>query len=94
MSTTPVEYITSIVDKLRGNAVVAWGPSPRASIALMSVGRAVAFMNGRNYVKPSDVKKYAVWILQHRIGIKPEHEIEGATMAGVVNDVLAAVDAV
>ena len=89
-----VEYIASIVDALRENPVVAWGPSPRASIALTNVGRASAFMNGQNYVKPGDVKKYAVRILRHRIGIKPENEIEGVTTAQVVSDVLAEVDAI
>ncbi|HDR53383.1 MAG TPA: MoxR family ATPase [archaeon] len=93
VSEPAIEYITAIVEKLRQSPVVAWGPSPRASIALMSVGRVVAFQNNRGYVAPSDIKRYAVWVLQHRIGIKPEHEAEGATTTGVVSDVLAAVDA-
>ena len=88
-----IEYITSIVDKLRESPVVAWGPSPRASIALMSIGRASAFLNERPYVTPGDVRRHAVQILQHRIGIKPENEIEGVTTSGVVSDVLAEVDA-
>jgi len=94
VSENVMEYIASIVNALRENPVVAWGPSPRASIALTNVGRAAAFMDGRNYVKPGDVKKYAVRILRHRIGIKPENEIEGVTTAQVVSDVLAEVDAV
>lgn len=89
-----VEYIASVVDSLRENPVVAWGPSPRASIALINVGRTSAFMDGRNYVKPRDVNRYAIRVLRHRIGIKPENEIEGVTTAQVVNDVLAQVDAV
>ncbi|MBR9681263.1 MAG: MoxR family ATPase [Candidatus Altiarchaeota archaeon] len=87
-----VEYITAIVMELRKNPVVAWGPSPRASIALMSVGRAVAYLDERNFVTPTDVNKYAIWTLQHRIGIKPENEIEGVTTSGVVKDTLEKVD--
>jgi len=89
-----VEYIASIVNGLRENPVVAWGPSPRASIALLNVSRSVAYLGERNYVTPGDVKKYAVRILQHRLGIKPENEIEGITTASVVNDILSQVDAI
>ncbi|MBR9679480.1 MAG: MoxR family ATPase [Candidatus Altiarchaeota archaeon] len=88
-----IEYITEIVTKLRDNPVVAWGPSPRASIALMNIGQAVALVNERSYVTPGDVRKYAVWTLHHRIGIKPENEIEGVTTTQVVNDTLEQVDA-
>lgn len=88
-----IEYITTIVEKLRESAVVAWGPSPRASIAMMAVGRTSAFLNERAYVIPGDVKRHAISILQHRIGIKPENEIEGVTTSGVVSDVLDEVDA-
>ena len=88
-----IEYITTIVDKLRESAVVAWGPSPRASIAMMAVGRVSAFLNERAYVTPGDVNRHAVSVLQHRIGIKPENEIEGVTTSGVVSDILDEVDA-
>ncbi len=94
VSSNIIEYITSIVTGLRKNPVVAWGPSPRASIALMHVGRALAYLNERNFVTPEDINQYAVWTLQHRIGVKPENEIEGVTTAGVVGDVLEQVDAV
>ncbi len=89
-----MEYIASVVDGLRNNPVVAWGPSPRASIALLNVGRAVALSDDRGYVVPGDVRKYAVELLQHRIGVKPESEIEGVTNARVVEDVLQEVDAI
>lgn len=87
-----VDFITSIVTTLRTNPLVAWGPSPRASIALLNVGRASAYLSGRVYVSPDDVAKYAADILNHRIGIKPENEIEGVTTRKVVNDVLSQVD--
>jgi len=89
-----IEYVASIVSALRENPVVAWGPSPRASLALINVSRAVAFSENRTYVKPRDVRKFAVEILQHRIGIKPESETEGVTTKKVVTDVLEQVDAV
>ena len=89
-----IEYITSIVTDLRKNSVVAWGPSPRASIALMMVGRTAAFLEGRNFISPADVNKFAVEILSHRIGIKPESEVEGVTTSGVVSDILSQVDAI
>ncbi len=89
-----IKYITQIVTKLRESPVVAWGPSPRASIALMNVGRASAFLGERNFVSPLDVNKFAIEILNHRIGIKPENEIEGVTTKSVVSDVLSQVDTI
>ncbi|MBR9689492.1 MAG: MoxR family ATPase [Candidatus Altiarchaeota archaeon] len=94
VSENVVEYIASIVSELRENPVIAWGPSPRASIALLNVSRSVAYLDGRAYVTPADVKKYAIRILRHRIGVKPENEIEGVTTDGVATDVLGQVDAI
>ncbi len=87
------KYIVDIVCSVRERPEVVWGPSPRASIALMNVSRALALIEGRNFVKPSDVNKYAVWILQHRIGIKPEYETEGISNKDIIIDVLSKVDA-
>lgn len=94
VSDNVVDYITTIIDTLRKNPVVAWGPSPRASIALMSIGRTLAYLDERTFVTPEDIETYLIWTLQHRIGIKPENEIEGVTTAGVIKDVLKQVDTV
>jgi len=72
-----VRYIVNITNVIRGMEEVALGPSPRASIHLYKLSRALAFINGRDYVIPDDVKFLAPYVLTHRLRLKPEYEVEG-----------------
>jgi MoxR-like ATPase len=65
-----LQYIVNIVHALRRHPLNTYGPSPRGSIALLKMARALALLNGRNYVTPDDVKKAAVAVLTHRIAPK------------------------
>jgi MoxR-like ATPase len=65
-----LQYIVNIVHALRRHPLNTYGPSPRGSIALLKMARALALLNGRNYVTPDDVKKVAVAVLAHRIALK------------------------
>ncbi|MEM0483283.1 MAG: MoxR family ATPase [Pyrobaculum sp.] len=65
-----IQYIVRIAQALRTHPLNAYGPSPRGSIALMKISRALALLDGRNYVVPDDVKKAAVAALAHRIAPK------------------------
>ncbi|WP_333638666.1 MoxR family ATPase [Pyrobaculum aerophilum] len=65
-----IQYIVRIAQALRTHPLNAYGPSPRGSIALMKISRALALLDGRNYVAPDDVKKAAVAALAHRIAPK------------------------
>jgi len=65
-----LQYIVNIVHALRRHPLNTYGPSPRGSIALLKMARALALLNGRNYVTPDDVKKAAVAVLAHRIAPK------------------------
>ncbi|RFA95044.1 AAA family ATPase [Pyrobaculum aerophilum] len=65
-----IQYIVRIAQALRTHPLNAYGPSPRGSIALMKISRALALLGGRNYVVPDDVKKAAVAALAHRIAPK------------------------
>jgi MoxR-like ATPase len=65
-----VQYIVKISQSLRTHPLNTYGPSPRGSIALMKMARALALLDGRNYVTPDDVKKAAVAALAHRIAPK------------------------
>ena len=71
-----VEYIVSIVDRLRNHPDVLSAPSSRAGISLYKCGRALAMLEGRDYVIPDDVKRLAVPAMEHRITIKPEAEMD------------------
>ncbi|MGC8994017.1 MAG: AAA family ATPase [Pyrobaculum sp.] len=65
-----VQYIVKISQSLRAHPLNTYGPSPRGSIALMKMARALALLDGRNYVTPDDVKKAAAAALAHRIAPK------------------------
>lgn len=73
------DYITLIADSLRKNQDVSMAPSSRGTGALYKGSRAVAFMRGRDYVIPDDVKLLAIPVLEHRIRVKSEAEIDGVT---------------
>ncbi|MCG2867605.1 MAG: MoxR family ATPase, partial [Vulcanisaeta sp.] len=82
-----MRYITSFGAIRRDPRVLA-GPSPRGLIALMSMARAMAVLDGRDYVIPDDVKNVAIEVLGHRVVLKPEVSLEGVTGEDVVREYL------
>lgn len=87
-----LKYIASIVDNTRTNANLYLGASPRASIAIMDASKALAAMNGRDFITPDDIKKVAGPILGHRIMLTPEREMEGLTSEQVVNQIVDSIE--
>jgi MoxR-like ATPase len=94
-----VDYIVDLVRATREPSAVglkdlqpliAFGGSPRASIALAQAARAHAFLRGRAYVVPEDVRALAPDVLRHRIVLTFEAEAEDVTTDDVVTKVLAA----
>jgi len=83
-----IEYIYEIVRGTRTDDRVMLGASPRASEHLLFSSKALAFLNGRDYVLPDDVKRLAVNVLGHRVRLKPEYEVEGLKPEDVIRDVL------
>ena len=71
-----IKYIVAIVQATRKHPAVRLGASPRAAIALLKLSRALALLEGRNYVTPDDVKRAALPVLRHRILLKPGVELE------------------
>ena len=78
------KYILDIVENLRRSEEVSAGPGPRASIWLYKGSRAMAFLDGRSYVIPDDVKKLAVYVLGHRMKIKSEYLAENITSRDLI----------
>ena len=74
------DYITRIVRATREEPSLALGASPRASVALFLASRAEAFLSGRDFVTPDDVKALALPVLRHRVMLTPEAEVEGQTV--------------
>ena len=84
-----LDYIVSIVRATRNSPAVSLGASPRAAISLMLVAKAIAAIEGRDFLIPDDVKTTAAPILRHRMLLKPEADLEGITPDQIVTEVLA-----
>jgi MoxR-like ATPase len=84
-------YIVDVVRTTRSDDSVLVGAGPRATQALLLASRAAAAIAGRDYLTPDDVKTMSVPVLDHRIILRPEYEIEGVTVAEVIHKVLEAV---
>jgi len=82
------KYIAEIVYALRTNPYVLYGASPRASIALLYASRSLAAIRGRDYVEPDDVKELVYPVLNHRLVLKPEAELEGITPKAIIETTL------
>ena len=84
-------YIVDIAGATRASPALQLGVSPRGATALLATSRSWAWLSGRNYVAPDDVKAMARPTLRHRIALRPEAELEGATPDGVLDGILSAV---
>jgi MoxR-like ATPase len=86
-----VGYVVDIARATRSSPSLQLGVSPRGATALMSAARAWAWLSGRDYVTPDDVKALARPALRHRVELRPEAELEGVTAEAVLDGVLGAV---
>ncbi len=84
-------YIAEVCRRTRDWPSLTLGASPRAAVNLMLVAKALASIEGRDYLIPDDVKTAAPPVLRHRVILRPEADLEGLTADSVVADVLAAV---
>ena len=84
-------YIVDLVGATRQSPSLQLGVSPRGSTALLNTARSWAWLSGRNYVTPDDIKAMAKPTLRHRIALRPEAELEGATTDGVLDGILSTV---
>lgn len=87
-----IKYIAEIIINTRSNANLYLGASPRASLAIMTASKALAAMNGRDFVTPDDIKKVAPSVLKHRIILTPEKEMEGLTPEKIIGQILEIID--
>ncbi len=85
-------YAVSLVARTRTWPAVNLGGSPRAAVYLMLAAKAVAAMEGRDYLIPDDVKEVAHPVLRHRLILKPEADLEGITSDQVIREVIHAVE--
>ncbi|MFF3749944.1 AAA family ATPase [Streptomyces sp. NPDC002018] len=82
-------YVVDICRATRDSPSLSLGVSPRGATALLSTARAWAWLTGRDYVIPDDVKALALPTLRHRVQLRPEAEMEGVTADSVITAILA-----
>lgn len=86
-----VDYILALLRELRARDGVAESISPRVGIALFKTSRAAAYLDGRDFVVPDDVKSLFASVVRHRLVLKPEAEADGLTREDVIASTLESV---
>ncbi|GAB7256471.1 AAA family ATPase [Polaribacter sp. OB-PA-B3] len=87
-----LKYIANIVVNTRSNSFLYLGASPRASIAILNASKAFAAIDGRDFVTPEDIKKATIPVLQHRVIVTPEREMEGLGSKQIIAQIIEAVE--
>ncbi|MGW4947130.1 AAA family ATPase [Actinoplanes sp. NPDC004185] len=88
-----LEYIVDLCRATRESPALELGASPRGTTALLAVAKARAWLSGRDYVLPDDVKAFAIPTLRHRVRLRAEAELDGVSTDSVLRTVLGAVPA-
>ena len=86
------KYIVEIVHKTRNHPTILYGASPRASVALLLCSKALAAIRGRDFSTPDDVRDVALPVLRHRLSLRAEAELDGATTDAVISDIIKTVE--
>ena len=87
-----LDYIATIVCNTRDNGEIFLGASPRASLAIMKSSKALAAINGRNFVTPDDIQFVAYPVLNHRIILSSERELEGSESEDVIKEIIQKIE--
>jgi len=87
-----LKYIAELIYETRNNKSLFLGASPRASVAVLKASKAIAFMSGREFVTPDDVKKVLPSVLRHRIILTPEKEMEGSTPDDIIETIVKKIE--
>ena len=87
-----MRYIVNLVQATRRDPRVAVGSSPRGSLGLFKLSRALAVLSGRDYVVPDDIKRAALPVLGHRVILKPEARIRGVKVEEIISELLMTVE--
>ena len=88
-----LEYMVDLCRATRSSPALELGASPRGTTALLAVAKARAWLSGREYVLPDDVKAFAIPVLRHRVRLRAEAELDGVSTDSVLRTVLGAVPA-
>ena len=86
------KYIVDIVRKTRSHPSILYGASPRASVALLLCSKALAAIRGRDFPTPDDIRDVSLPVLRHRLALRAEAELDGATTDAVIADIIKTVE--
>ncbi len=87
-----MKYIAYLIEEIRRNPLVRLGPSPRGALALYLLSKSIAFLRGRDYVTPDDVKYVALDALRHRVLLRAEARLSGRKPEDVIVEALKRVE--
>jgi MoxR-like ATPase len=87
-----IDYIAQIVNKTRNHGKIYLGGSPRASLAILRSSKAMAAIRGRDFVTPDDIQFVAPQVLNHRLILTPEADMEAVTTRQVVDEILQTIE--
>jgi MoxR-like ATPase len=87
-----LKYIASITHKTRNHGKIYLGGSPRASLSMLKAAKALAAIRGRDFVTPEDIQFVSTHVLNHRLILTPEAEMEGTTTEEVIADILKTIE--
>ncbi|MCB0537533.1 MAG: MoxR family ATPase [Bacteroidetes bacterium] len=87
-----IKYIAEIIDNTRNNGDLTLGASPRASLAILKCAKAQAAINGRDFVTPDDIQAVAFPVLNHRIILNPDKEIEGTKEEEIIQEIIEKIE--
>jgi MoxR-like ATPase len=87
-----LQFIAKLIHQTRNHKSVYLGASPRASLAIMYASKAIAAMQGRDFVTPEDILEVVAPVLRHRIILAPDKEMEGITEDEVIKQIIQGMD--
>lgn len=87
-----LQFIAKLVHQTRQHKSIYLGASPRASLSIMNASKAIAAMNGRDFVMPEDILEVVIPVLRHRIILSPDKEMEGVTEDEVLKQIIHGLD--
>lgn len=87
-----IQYVAKIVDKTRNHGKIFLGGSPRASLAMLKSSKAIAGIRGRAFVTPDDIQFVAPYVLNHRLILTPDAEMEGTTTTNIVHSIIQEIE--
>jgi len=87
-----IQYIAQVINKTRNHGKLYLGGSPRASLSILKASKAFAAIRGRDFVTPDDIQFVAIHVLNHRMILTPEAEMEGTLIEDIIREIVQSIE--